>query len=63
MTTTTQQRTTLFLESAIVKQARAQAVIEDITLTDLVEEALLLYLPKETVIKKAETQHSNKRTH
>lgn len=52
MTTSTKQRTTLFLNSAIAKQARAQAVVEDITLTKLVEKALINYLPKVTIIKK-----------
>jgi 5'-deoxynucleotidase YfbR-like HD superfamily hydrolase len=46
------QRITLFLNSAIVKHARAEAVVEDLTLTTLVEKALIAYLPKETVIKK-----------
>ncbi len=46
-------RTTLFLKPSIVKQAKAQAVIEEITLTELVEIALFTYLPQETIIKKA----------
>jgi hypothetical protein len=54
MTTNTKQRITLFLHPAIAKQARAQAVIEDLTLTTLVERALINYLPKETIIKKIE---------
>lgn len=37
----------------IAKHARAQAVIEELSLTTLVEKALIKYLPKETVIKKA----------
>jgi hypothetical protein len=55
MTTTTKnikQRITLFLHPSIAKQARAQAVLEDITLTTLVEKALVKYLPKETIVKK-----------
>ncbi len=48
----TTQRITLFLDSSIVKHARAQAVVEDLTLTSLVEKALIDYLPLETVIKK-----------
>lgn len=47
------QRVTLFLHQKLLKQARAQAVVEDITLTTLVEIALVKYLPSETVIKKA----------
>lgn len=38
----------------IVKQARAQAVVEELTLTRLVQRALIEYLPKETIIKKIE---------
>jgi hypothetical protein len=54
MTTNNRQRVTLFLNPSITKHARAQAVVEEITLTNLVEKALTDYLPKETVIKKAE---------
>ena len=54
MTTTTKQRVTLFLNPSITKHARAQAIVQDITLTNLVEKALIDYLPKETVIKKIE---------
>lgn len=53
MATTDKQRTTLFLKPNLLKQAKAQAVIEDITLTSLIERALIKYLPEETVIKKA----------
>jgi len=55
MTTTNnnhKQRITIFMDPAIAKHAKAEAVIEEITLTELVENALLNYLPKETVIKK-----------
>jgi len=54
MTTNKPQRITLFMNSSIVKHARAQAIVEDLTLTNLVEKALIDYLPKETVIKKTE---------
>jgi hypothetical protein len=46
------QRTTLFLDPSIVKHAKAEAIIEEITLTALVEQALLKYLPAETKIRK-----------
>ena len=46
------QRTTLFINPLLAKQARAQAILEDLTLTTLVEKALDAYLPQETVIKK-----------
>jgi hypothetical protein len=52
MTTNTKQRITLFINASIAKHARAQAVVEDLTLTNLVEKALIDYLPQETIIKK-----------
>jgi hypothetical protein len=52
MTINKKQRVTLFLNPAIAIHARAQAVVEEITLTNIVEKALIDYLPKETVIKK-----------
>ncbi|WKZ25406.1 MAG: hypothetical protein QY322_03395 [bacterium] len=53
MSTTDKQRTTLFLKPSLLKHAKAQAIIEDITLTSLIERALVKYLPNETIIKKA----------
>jgi hypothetical protein len=47
------QRVTLFVNPSILKHARAQAVVEDLSLTALVEKALINYLPRETIIKKA----------
>ena len=55
MTTDKKQRVTLFIKPSIVTQARAQAVVEEITLTALVEKALLSYLPEEIIIKKINT--------
>jgi hypothetical protein len=54
MTTKDKQRTTLFINPSLAKQARAQAIIEELSLTALVEKALINYLPSETVIKKAD---------
>ena len=54
MTTLDSKRITLFINPSIVKQARVQAVVEELSLTDLVEKALTKYLPKEIIIKKAE---------
>lgn len=54
MTSNDKSRLTLFINPSIVKHARAQAVVEEITLTKLVEKALIQYLPKETIIKKVE---------
>lgn len=53
MTSTQKQRVTLFISPSISKQAKAQAVVEEITLTSIVEKALIKYLPKETIVKKA----------
>jgi len=54
MTTNDKKRLTLFINPEIARHAKAQAVIEGITLTTLVEIALVKYLPEETVIKKVE---------
>jgi len=48
------QRVTLFLNPKLLRHARAQAVLEDVTLTELVKKALINYLPEEIVIKKSE---------
>jgi predicted HicB family RNase H-like nuclease len=52
MATSDKQRITLFIAPSIAKQAKAQAVVEGTSLTNLVEKALINYLPKETVLKK-----------
>jgi hypothetical protein len=54
MTTNNKQRVTLFMDSYITKHARAEAIVEGLSLTALVERALIKYLPKETVIRKAD---------
>ena len=54
MTSSIKQRITLFVKPYLVKQARAQAIVEELTLTNLVEKALINYLPKETIIRKTE---------
>ena len=54
MTTNNKQRVTLFLNPGLLKHAKAQAIIEEITLTALIELALVAYLPKETIIKKVQ---------
>ena len=56
MTTNNKQRVTLFLNSSITKHARAEAVVEELSLNALVEKALIAYLPKETIIKKSDIQ-------
>ena len=60
MTTNNKQRVTLFLNPKLLKHAKAQAVIEDISLTTLIEKALIKILPKETVIKKIEIKVGEK---
>jgi hypothetical protein len=54
MAISTKKRVTLFLNPGIIKHARAQAVVEEISLTALVEQALISHLPIQTVIKKTE---------
>ena len=55
MKTNTKQRVTLFLDPGLVKQAKTQAIVEEISLTALVERALAKYLPKKIIIKKSLT--------
>ncbi|MDA3815012.1 MAG: hypothetical protein PF549_01445 [Patescibacteria group bacterium] len=52
MTKNKKQRVTLFLNPNLLKQAKAQAIVEEISLTVLVEKVLAKYLPKETILKK-----------
>jgi hypothetical protein len=54
MATSKKQRITLFINPLLAKHAKAQAIVEEITLTELIELALTNYLPTETVIKKIE---------
>jgi len=56
MTTNIKQRVTLFLNPDLLKQAKAQAVIEEMSLTILIEKALVKFLPMETVIKKVKIE-------
>lgn len=56
MTTNTKQRVTLFLNPNLLKQAKAQAIVEEMSLTALIEGALAKYLPKETIIKQVENK-------
>jgi hypothetical protein len=51
-TTNSKQRVTLFLNPKLLVHAKAQAVIQDLTLTVLVEKALVAYLPDEIIVKK-----------
>ena len=52
MSTIDNQRLTLFLSPNLLTHALDKAVVEGHTLTELVERALIKYLPKKTVIKK-----------
>jgi hypothetical protein len=54
MTKNDKQRVTLFLNPSLLKQARMQAIVEDISLTALIEKILTKYLPKETKLKKSD---------
>ena len=51
-TTNGKQRVTLFLNPKLLIQAKAQAVVEDISLTNLIEKILIDHLPAEILIKK-----------
>jgi hypothetical protein len=53
MTTKEKQRVTLFLNPNLLKQAKAQTLVEGGSLSDLAERAITRYLPKETIIKRA----------
>lgn len=46
------QRVTLFLDQNLLKQAKMQAIVEEVSLAALVEKVLSKYLPKETTIRK-----------
>lgn len=60
MTTNTKQRVTLFIHTNIVKHAKTQAIVEESTLTGLVEKALIAYLPKETIVRKHKIKYLKK---
>jgi len=46
------QRVTIFLKPSILKHAKAEAVLEGMTLTQYVEKAIVAFLPVETVVRK-----------
>jgi len=52
MSNTSKQRLTLFLKPSVIKHAKAAAIIEDMTLAQLVEKSLTEYLPEKIVIEK-----------
>lgn len=60
MTTKKNQRLTIFINPSLAKHAKAQAIIEETSLTSLIERALIEYLPKETIIKKVEISKNRK---
>jgi peptide deformylase len=60
MTTVKKQRVTVFLNPSIFKHAKAQAVVEETSLTLLIERALIRYLPKETTIRKIKIREEMK---
>jgi len=51
MATINKQRLTLFINPDIIKQAKVQAIVEELTLTAFIEKVLLGYLPQEIVVK------------
>lgn len=56
MTTTKKQRVTLFIKPGIIKQAKVQAILEELTLTAFVEKVLVTHLPEKIVIKTPENR-------
>lgn len=52
MTKNEKQRVTLFLNPSLLRQAKIQAIVEEISLTTLIEKVLIKYLPKKTILKK-----------
>jgi hypothetical protein len=54
MTISNKQRVTLFLNPSLLKHAKAQAIVEETSLTSLIDKALKKYLPRETVINNFE---------
>lgn len=60
MATTDKQRLTLFINPSVAKHAKAQAVLEELSLTNLVEKALINYLPKVTIVKKIDIKSNSK---
>lgn len=56
MTSTNKQRLTLFINPDVIKKAKVQAIVEELTLTAFVEKTLSTYLPKEIIIKNLETE-------
>lgn len=55
-TNNNKQRLTLFINPDVIKQAKVQAIVEELTLTAFIEKTLVTYLPKEIVIKKPENR-------
>jgi hypothetical protein len=51
-TTNSKQRVTLFINPQLLIHAKAQSIMQNLTLTVLVEKALVAYLPDEIVVKK-----------
>jgi len=62
MTTIKKQRVTLFLNPDLLIHAKANAVVRGISLTALVEMALMKYLPEEIIIKKTEIRRDVKKS-
>lgn len=48
------------MNPSLTKHARAQAVVEELSLTVLIEKALIKYLPQQTIIKKTDLKLNQK---
>ena len=51
MTNKTKKRVTIFIDPEILIHSKAEALIRGITLSQLIEKAMVDYLPNETTIK------------
>lgn len=56
MTNNDKQRVTLFLNPELLKRAKVQAIVEEMSLAFLVEKTLIKYLPKKIINSKTDTK-------
>lgn len=54
MTINSKKRVTLFLNPSLLRHAKAQAAVEEMSLAALIERDLIKYLPKETAFENDE---------
>jgi hypothetical protein len=56
MTNNNKRRVTVFIDPDLLKQSKAEAIIKEISLSELIEKSLINFLPKETIIKIKKTE-------